>query len=168
MKLFVLLFILSASLNAHAQTTSSAKVEKANYRQCFDFVKSKDDSGTPIYKAKSESEIIGIYVITYSENNCHTKEPKLVYQEKGTTLDELRAWIKQTETDENYKFNSFNYVNTKRPYGLIYSIACGNGQRKYLMGVYTTLDAARKKCKSISNSTSSSNYKCEQFISLYK
>ncbi len=168
LKLIGTILTLLLTINVFSQTIESAEVKTRNPgTHCWDFIKTdKNDSKGNITSPKSEKKVIAIYLITYSENDCHTKEPSLIFREQGISVDQIRSWVKESETDPNYKLNTYNHISEDRPYGVLYSKNCKNGGIKYSLGLYTTLDAAQKRCSELDRSTSSSNYKCRKIISL--
>lgn len=83
-------------------------------------------------------------------------------------VEQLKKWVKEEETEPGYKLNSLNYLDYRKPLVVLYSMNCGNDEREYLMGTYTTHAAAQNKCVWLTKSTSSSYYMCEELFHLNK
>ncbi|MGJ8746057.1 hypothetical protein [Polaribacter sp.] len=165
MKYLITSLLFSLTFVCKAQSIEKAKIDKNEpKRHHVRFKKVKDsNTGKEINKPETNKKIKAIYVVSYPENGCHYKKPKAVILEGDMTIDELRKLVKNKENGSKHKLNTFNYLNEKNPYGLIYSKECKDGNRKYFFGTYTTLDYTQKKCQ---EKNKQKGYKCEEIISI--
>ena len=160
------------TINMFSQTVEKAKVKvikspELEKHELHLIPITKEDSKKPNINKTTTSKVnTAIYLITYKKNDCHIKIPKKVYRQQGESLEQLKNRVANEEKGEKYKISTYNYINKSRPFGVLYSMKCKNGGIKYSLGLYTTIGAAQKRCDELNRSTSSSNYKCEEIISL--